>query len=278
MKAFLPSKRLLVPSSANALQGQQNAIQRLLKPILDLSENSDYLIGGSVGEFEFAHEVFKIPRFIFLGPGGGGDSIRIGIFAVIHGDEPEGAEALVEFLEKLEEKPRVAQGYHLYIYPICNPTGFAAGTRKNAREEDLMKHFWSGSSEPEIYYLEREIGVLRFHGLISLQTNEHDEAFHIHTSSTVLSRALIHPAMLIPPRLLSVNLSKTELNKDASAVNSSAPQRDFLTAGSDLEPRPFELHIGMPHTPDPSRIQETVNVLGSILDSYRSFQSIGQNI
>ena len=35
---------------------------------------------------------------------------RIGIFATLHGDEPEGVLALGKFLQTLEERPEIAEG------------------------------------------------------------------------------------------------------------------------------------------------------------------------
>jgi hypothetical protein len=160
MRAFKPAQLISSPLNAESLSDQPNATQRLLQPLLDLVENSDYLIGGSVGQFLVEQNLFQIPRFIFMGPTGGGDTIRLGIFAGLHGDDPEGAEALVELLQELEVAPQVARGFHIYAYPICNPIRFAARTRSNAAGDDLAGQFWSGSSQPEVYYLERELGVL----------------------------------------------------------------------------------------------------------------------
>ena len=271
MKALLPNRRIAVPSSADALRAQKNSIQKLLKPLLDLAENSDYLIAGSVGEFLVGEDLFQIPRFTFIGPTGGGDTIRIGIFAAIHGDEPEGTEAVIEFLKKLEQKPLLASGYHLYVYPVCNPTGFIAQTRNNNAGEDLSKHFWRGSSQPEIYYLERELGVLRFHGVISLHANNQLDTLLLTTRSEILNHDVIHPAIQAAQQSLSLNALKAELDKDLPV--------NFLTAGDGSDPTPFELHAGIPlHAPSHLRINGTIAILNSIFDSYRSFLSISQNL
>jgi murein peptide amidase A len=238
MKALIPSRRIPVPSSADTLRAQQNSIQRLLKPLLDLAENSDYLIAGSVGEFLVGDRLCQIPRFTFIGPTGGGDTIRLGVFAAIHGDEPEGTEAIIEFLERLEENPRLARGYHLYVYPVCNPTGFLAQTRTNSSGEDLSKHFWRGSSQPEIYYLERELGVLRFQGVISLQVKNDSDAFVLRANSEILNQEVIHPAIQATQRRVTAEVSKAERDTDSP--------ENFLVAGSELSPAPFELQFGIP--------------------------------
>src|ERR1019366_7682482 len=64
-----------------------------------------------VAHFEINGERYELPRYIFLGPRGGDAPIRLGIFAAIHGDEPEGAHALVNLLQLLETHPEVATGY-----------------------------------------------------------------------------------------------------------------------------------------------------------------------
>jgi murein peptide amidase A len=278
MKAHPPSKHTVTPLDADVLQNQKTPIQSLLKPLLELSQNSDYLIAGSAGEFFADGGTFQIPRFIFMGPKGGGEAQHLGIFAALHGDQPEGSHALVEFLRELELKPQIARGYYIYVYPICNPTGFAAQTRRNFAGEDLTKHFWKGSSQPEIYYLEREIGVLQFQGVISIQTQNNVESFVMNiNTSAILSDTLAKPAVQAAQRFLPGNVPKT--NADSIEPRHSFPTSDFLSASRELEPAPFELHFGIPvRVPQPSQIHGTVSALTSILENYRGLLSIGQNI
>jgi murein peptide amidase A len=279
MRALPPCRRISSPLNAEALSNQPNATQRLLKPLLDLAENSDHLIGGSVGEILVGHNAFQIPRFIFMGPTGGGDTIRLGIFAGFHGGDPEGVEALVAFLEELEVAPQVARGCHIYAYPICNPTGFAARTRSNADGKDLAGQFWSGSSQPEVYYLEREMGVLHFHGVISLEAINDSGGFLVNTKSAVLSRALTQPAIQATRRFLPGSISQKESHTGLSDALPNSSMPDFLTVTDELDPAPFELHIGIPkNAPRPSQIHGTIGALKSILDSYHSLLAIGQNL
>ncbi|MGZ8940698.1 MAG: hypothetical protein ACXW32_15955, partial [Limisphaerales bacterium] len=99
-------------------------------------------------------------RFVFEGPHGGGDPIRIGFFAGIHGDEQAGAHAVIEFARQLARNPAMAEGYQLFLYPICNRAGFDAGSRFSSSGKDLNREFWKESSEPEVMLLEREIQQL----------------------------------------------------------------------------------------------------------------------
>ncbi len=272
MRASLPSKQVSAPLSVDALCHQSDIIQHLLEPLLDLAGKSNYLVGGSAGEFAINKKVFQIPRFIFMGPAGGGDTIRLGIFAAFHGDEPVGAAALVEFLQELEKEPQLARGYHIYAYPICNPTGFIARTHDNISREDLTGHFWRGSSQPEIYYLEREMGVLRFQGVLSLQTAKDANSFNVTTGSVILNRALAEPAAQAADEFYSKNVIKSSAKRDTNSPN-------FLTATDELDPVPFELHLEIPgQVSNSHKINGTIGALKSILDSYRGLMSIGQNL
>jgi hypothetical protein len=279
MRAFQPAQLVSSPLNAAALSDQPNATRRLLKPLLNLVENSDHLIGGSVGQFLVEQNVFQIPRFIFMGPTGGGDTIRLAIFAGLHGDDSEGAEAVVAFLQELDAAPQAAGGFHIYAYPICNPISFASGTRSNAADEASAGQFWSGSSRPEVYYLEREMGVLRFHGVISLQTKARSNGFLVESRSDVLNRALAQPAIQATRRFLPGSPSSGESQASFPQGSPEAFLPDFLTVTDELKPAPFELHIGIPKSaPKSSQIQGTVGALKSILNSYRSLLAIGQNL
>jgi len=207
-----------------------------------------------------------------MGPKGGGDTIRIGLFATLRGDEPEGAEALVEFFRELERMPGIAQGFHLYAYPVCNPRGLATTPETNAAGPDLVGEFWRGSRQPEAYYLEREMGVHGFQGVITLHAVEDTDRFLAKSRGSILDTALALPAL-------------DATRGFAPTVDRLAPGGDgllptaFLTATDELRPVPFELNIGIPRRLRAIfRVRGTVAALKSILDSYRTFIAHRQDI
>jgi len=79
------------PSATAQPIAQKRAVERLLSPLDFTAEASTHILSKSFGHFESAGRNYSLPRYVYLGPKGGGDIIRIGIFATIHGDEPEGA-------------------------------------------------------------------------------------------------------------------------------------------------------------------------------------------
>ena len=74
------------------------------------AKESDHLFYSEIGTFRRGSSSYSLPRFVFLGPGADYEPLRIGIFAAIHGDEPETAHAALEFLRRLSLDPERARG------------------------------------------------------------------------------------------------------------------------------------------------------------------------
>src|ERR1700744_4020863 len=86
----------------------RRSIADLLAPLDALVAASPSFVRQTGNSFEIAGEQYELPRYLFLGPQGGDAPIRIAIFAGIHGDEPEGVHAAVQFLKLLESRPELA--------------------------------------------------------------------------------------------------------------------------------------------------------------------------
>lgn len=147
-------------------------LRRLYWPFIALAEVCRDVVGTVAGSFELEGKQYTIPRFVFLGPSAGREPIRLGLFALLRGNEPAGARALERLLDLLVAEPVLASGYELAIYPVCNPTGFEDDTPHNRAGRDLGHEFWRGSAEPEVRILEEEIRNRRFHGMIALQSGD----------------------------------------------------------------------------------------------------------
>ena len=184
---------------------ERRALDRLLAQLDQIAENSDYLLRKPFGQFESSGRSYNLPRYVFLGPTGGGDTVRIGIFATIHGDEPEGALALTRLVSALEKNPELAKGYCLLLYPVCNPTGFEDSTRHSRTGRDLNREFWKSSSQPEVRLLETEIWLHAFDGIITLHTDDTSDGIYGFVAGTVLSENLLEPALREAEKFLPRN-------------------------------------------------------------------------
>lgn len=270
--------------NANQIEPSQSlparrAVERLLSPFDQFAERSLQFISRSLGQFQSAGRTYGLPRYVYLGPRGGGDVIRIGIFATIHGDEPEGALALTRFVGELEQDPDIAKGYALYFYPVCNPTGFEDNTRHARSGKDLNREFWKESAEPEIRYLESEICLHAFDGIITLHSDDTSDGLYGFVSGSVLTENLLEPALREAGQFLPRNQRKV--------IDGFAAQGGIITAGYSgvlqslpgLSRPPFEITFETPQNSSLSRqVEATAAALRTILVEYRYLIAIAQNI
>jgi murein peptide amidase A len=214
----------------------------------------------------------NIPRYVFEGPHGGGDPIRIGFFAGIHGDEPAGSYAILELVRTLVRNPALAEGYHLYFYPICNPGGFDARSRFSPAGKDLNREFWKNSAEPEVRALEREIVARAFHGLVSLHADDTSAGLYGFVRGAVLARSLLEPALASAEKVLPRNCHPVIDGFAAENGIISQCYDGILTSPPKLENTPFEIILETPHhEPEPKQIDAFVRASLAILAEYRKF-------
>lgn len=250
-----------------------------LQPLDQLASKSPNLIANHGASFELQGEAYELPRYLFIGPAGGDDPIRIGIFAGIHGDEPEGVQAVARLLTQLEAKPELAAGYCLFLYPICNPTGFEDRTRFSRAGKDLNREFWVNSQAPEVALLQSELVSHSFDGIISLHTDDSSHGFYGYARGATLTRDLIKPALEAAGQFLPRN---------ANAVIDGFPASDgiirdtfpgVLSAPPMIRPQPFEIILETPIAAA-AHLKESafVAALLTILARYREFIAYASNL
>jgi hypothetical protein len=258
---------------------ERRPVERLLTALDQLAEQSPHIISKSFGQFESGGRSYSLPRYVFLGPKGGGDTIRIGIFATIHGDEPEGALALTRFLTALGNDPEIAKGYALFIYPVCNPTGFEDNTRHSRSGKDLNREFWNASTEPEVRYLESEIWAHAFDGIITLHSDDTSDGLYAFVSGDVLSENLIEPALREAEQFLPRNNRRVIDGFNAKRGITTEGYPGILQSIPGLKRPPFEITFETPQKASLHRQVEAFNAaLKTILVEYRYLIAIAQNI
>lgn len=277
-----PVKAPLVKSTSDAPAPgpiPRRPVERWLTQLDAAAQASPHFISKSLGQFESAGRTYRLPRYVYLGRKGGGDTIRIGVFAGIHGDEPEGALALSRFVGLLESDPEIAQGYALFLYPVCNPTGFEDNTRHSRSGKDLNREFWKQSAEPEIRYLESEICVHAFDGIVTLHSDNTSAGLYGFVGGGVLSENLLEPALREAERILPRNRRRV--------IDGFAARRGIITEGypgvlkalPGLRRPPFEITLETPqHAPLPRQVEAFAVALKTILVEYRYLMAVAQNI
>ena len=269
----------LTKYAPQAPRKQRRSIAELLAPLEQIAANSPNLVANHDARFEAGDETCELPRYLFVGPKGGDTPIRVGIFAGIHGDEPEGAHAIVQFIKLLEAKPELAAGYYLSFYPVCNPTGFEDATRFSRGGKDLNREFWKDSDHPEVRLLQAELISRSFQGIISLHTDDTSDGFYGFAHGATLTKHLIEPALQAAGKLLARNERQTIDGFRARNGVISDKYDGILSAPPKVRPRPFEIILETPAAPPEYQKQFAfVAALQSILDEYRKFIAYAPNL
>lgn len=264
----------VVPASTSSLD-------ELLRPLVERAREPGSRLRDSPAGPEFHHgaRAYRLPRFVFHGPPGGGDPVRLGLFAAIHGDEPEGAVALRDFLLALDAEPSLAAGYELYAYPVCNPSGFEDHTRHSRAGLDLNREFWRGSAQPEVCCLERELSLGKFTGLVALHADDTAEGAYAFVRGATLTEALAKPALAAAAA--HVPLARGELidGFPAQAGLIAECYEGVLSNPAELRPAPFEIIFETPgRAPAGRQVAAAVAALHAILREYRGLLAYGQDL
>ena len=241
------------------------------RQLQELARRSDFLVSKPLVRGCPSGDC-RIDRFIFEGPHGGGDPIRIGLFGAIHGDEKAGAAAIARLAEYLVRNPGLAEGYHLYLYPICNPQGYDADTRHSPTGKDLNREFWRESSEPEVRMLEREILDHSFHGLVSLHADDTSDGVYGFVRGAVLTRSLLEPALRTAEQVLARNRNPVIDGFPAENGIISQCYDGILTSPPRLQNTPFEIILETPHhAAMEKQVEALFQACLTILAEYRKF-------
>jgi hypothetical protein len=266
----------------NAAQGElvyPHKLRRLYWPFLALAEVCPEVVGAVAGAFEVGEQRYTIPRFVFHGPDLNVPPIRLGLFALLHGDEPAGALGLQHLLNSLVDDPAPARGYELTLYPLCNPTGYEDSTRHNRAGRDLNREFWRGSALPEIRILEAELRERQFDGVIALHADDTSDGLYGYTQGRVLNENLLVPALRASQHVLPVNPRPLIDGFPAEEGIVQDCFQGILAPPPDQLPRPFEIIFETPAAAPMTRQIEAIScALRSVLAEYRGFIAQGANL
>ena len=222
---------------------------------------------------------YWLEQHLFVGPRGGGDYLRVGVFAGMHGDELAGIIAAVRFLHELALNPDLARGYEIYVYPMCNPTGFEDGTRHSRSGRDLNREFWQGSREPEVQLLEQQIRTLRFDGLIALHADSDSTGLYAFALGAQVTQHVIEPALVAAEKILPRNRDAVIDNFTARNGLIRKGYPGMLCAPPEARPRPFEIVLETPHLADlEKQVQANLIFLRHTLDSYMQLRAVAQDL
>lgn len=270
------------PSNLSRPLQPDRAIASFLEP-LATAASSPHFVRQPGLRYERDGRWHELPRYQFTGPRGGGDAMRIGIFATVHGDEPESGLGLLRFLQELVQQPAAAEGFVIHAYPVCNPTGYEDATRHSRSGKDLNREFWRNSREPEVQLLENELRRHRFHGIVSLHCDDTSHGLYGflsgRNSGDVLSASLLEPALRAAEEFLPRNFDAEIDGFHARGGVLSTCYDGVLRAPDDVAQPPFEITFETPQRAAVARQVEAFNAaLLTILAEYRQLLAHAPNL
>ncbi|MEA3188746.1 MAG: hypothetical protein QOD99_2576 [Chthoniobacter sp.] len=269
-----------VPASLAISPGDPRpTIKELLLPLFIQVGTSTTLRADSLGFWRAGEDRFWLPRFAFQRTQIVKPRITLGLFAGIHGDETAGILGLIDLVRELESEPNFAREFQLWIYPMCNPSGYVDGTRHGRCGLDLNRQFWKNSPEPEVNLLEEEIRRRRFDGIISLHSDDTSEGVYGFVRGATLTRHLLAPALAAAEAALPRNNNDHIDGFHAVEGIIHSGYGGILSAPPDAHPAPFEIVLETPHhaAVDLQR-KAFVLALRAILSEYRRLISYAANI
>ncbi len=234
---------------------------------------------STLGTWQVGQDDYTLEQYLFVGPRGGGDYLRVGIFAGIHGDETAGIQAAVQFLQELAQHPDQARGYEVYVYPLCNPSGFEDGTRHSRGGHDLNREFWLGSRQPEVQLLERQIRTLRFDGFISLHADGDSGGLYAFALGAQVTQHVVEPALQAAEQVLPRNCDPTIDNFTARNGLIRKGYPGMLCAAPEARPKPFEIVFETPHLAEfEKQVEANLVFLRHALEQYQQLLAVGQDL
>ncbi len=256
-----------------------NARGNLLKAWHAVRETKGPWLTARLGSWKVGNDEYSLEQHLLVGPRGGGDYFRVGIFAGIHGDEAAGVFAATRFLLELASHPDWARGYEVYVYPLCNPSGFEDSTRHSRSGRDLNREFWLGSHEPEVELLERQIRTLRFDGLISLHADSDSPGLYAFALGAQVTQHVVEPALQAAEKILPRNCDAMIDNFTARNGLIRIGYPGMLCAAPEASPRPFEIVFETPHHADlEKQVEANIVFLRHALDQFQQLQAIGHDL
>jgi len=200
--------------------------------------------------------------------------VPICLVAGVHGDEPDGILAALEFARRLARSPQLVSNYSLTIYPCVNPVGYERMTRENGNGKDLNREFFRKSREEEVVVMERELHAHEFTGFISGHSDFESFGLYAYATGAVLSERLAKPALFQASGVIPIN---TDAIIDGHPAENGIINQKFPGSLGPLSKgatEPFDITIETPNLfALTKRVEALAIAFETILHEYRAVAS-----
>jgi predicted deacylase len=143
-------QRSLAPAKLTAAQQKRHAYGDAKDPAVSLRDAHAKLarLAARRPDALTLHEIGRVggqplvmAKLAAASKRGGPPPVRVLVSAGVHGDEPSGVLAAVDWIGRVVKDRALRERFELVVLPAVNPTGLAARTRHNAAGQDLNRHF-----------------------------------------------------------------------------------------------------------------------------------------
>jgi hypothetical protein len=248
----------------------------LLEILFEASSGSASLMGIRHGAHVGGCD-FDIPKFMLLGARGGGQPIRIGLFAGIedHG-ALDGMAAIARLLILAELSPALMRDYAIFAYPLVNVFEY-----RNPHQpiESFDRRFANERVDGDVRFLRTELRKWHFDGMLTLRTNPRAESFRATVRSQLLASEVIQPALDVVKKAVPVSSRPIKVRPSDMRTRLADYAEGRLTPPPELRPYPFEVELFAPGAASQElRIRSLFVAVHEILVNYRRMLSHAPNL
>lgn len=240
-----------------------------------------YHVLGNITHGEKSWPLVKITAGIPPGPFS--QRMHVAITAGVHGDEAEGTYALHRWLQITASRPQILQHYTFHIFPLLNPFGFEHAVRTNAGGVDLNRDFTAQPTQPETRLVAEEFDRLKLEGLLNLHSDDGSEGIYGYANGSLLSQALVKPALQVASTLIPINRNEIiDQHPAREGVIENSHYEGTLRllaarSGSGLEP--FDITLETPNLYSlASRVSANILMIRTVFDEHLKFISQAMNL
>lgn len=255
-------------SYASLLRDMRALVNEATGGVFEMVEFSQFDFGGL--HYEFVKIVSRPDPSPYTA------RLPICLVAGIHGDEPDGVLAVIEFARRFARIKELVSAYSLTIYPCLNPVGYERMTRENGNGKDLNREFMKESAEPEVRIMEQELRAKEFTGFISSHSDYESFGLYAYATGAVLSERLAKPALFQASNIIPINTDPVIDGHPAryGIINEKFPgSLGPLTRGKS---EPFDITIETPNLLAlRKRVEAQVVAFETILQEYRAVAAEG---
>lgn len=170
------------------------------------SVRGDVFAASTIGTLKVDAKAYELVELVSRqSPSPYASQVPVCLVAGVHGDEPDGILAALEFARRFAASADLQRAYCLTIYPCINPVGYELMTRENGNGKDLNREFFRHSREEEVRIIEQELRAQEFTGFISGHSDYESFGIYAYATGAVLSERLAKPALFQASGVIPIN-------------------------------------------------------------------------